>query len=219
MAACDAQYCFTYVNIGNFGRISDGGVFGATSLARNICEDDNFLPSDCQLEFSEKVAPYVFVSDEAFPLQRHLMRPFPGRFLEREKRIFNYRLSRARRCIENAFGILSARWRVLRTTMSLSPENASLVTMACCCLHNFLMKSEMPYASRVYCPSSFSDSPLENGIINEGAARSEDSLPSISQQSIDGQSTHRQSSGGSEVRNILTDYFNNEGSVPWQDNV
>ncbi|KAK8787435.1 hypothetical protein V5799_022789 [Amblyomma americanum] len=56
------------------------------------------------------------------------------------KRIFNYRLSRARRCVENAFGVMASRFRIFRRVINLLPENADYVVMASCVLHNFLVE-------------------------------------------------------------------------------
>ena len=63
------------------------------------------LPEDEPLPGSDDTMPFVFVGDEAFPLRPYLMRPWPGRMLTDEKRkVYNYRLSRARRVVENTFG-------------------------------------------------------------------------------------------------------------------
>lgn len=50
--------------------------------------------------------PFMIVVDDAFPLNKHIMKPYSQVGLTPESRIFNYRLSRARRIVENAFGIL-----------------------------------------------------------------------------------------------------------------
>lgn len=60
------------------------------------------------------------------------------RGLTRAERIYNYHLSRGRRTVENAFGILANRFRVLHTSMCLRPDRAESVVLASCCLHNIL---------------------------------------------------------------------------------
>jgi len=62
------------------------------------------------------------------------------------QRIFNYRLSRARRIIENAFGILVVKWQILANQICYKVENAESIVMALLCLHNFLIESEFPDA-------------------------------------------------------------------------
>ena len=79
-----------------------------------------------------------------------LQKPYSQIGLTREKCIYNYRLSRARRIVENAFGILTDRFRVFMTPIGLTPEKAEKIVLASCTLHNFLRsRSE---ASTMYTP-------------------------------------------------------------------
>ena len=61
------------------------------------------LPNDTK----ETHVPHVLLGDEAFPLHCDLMQPFAKNALTNERCIFNYRLSRARKVVEIAFGILA----------------------------------------------------------------------------------------------------------------
>ena len=56
-----------------------------------------------------------------------------------EERVFNYRLSRAPRVVQNAFGLLAARFRCLLTTVPQNPDRVSTIVLACCVLHSILM--------------------------------------------------------------------------------
>ncbi|KAL3171909.1 hypothetical protein MRX96_013489 [Rhipicephalus microplus] len=114
LAVCDAQYRFIYVEVGHSGSESDGGIFSRCNLQKNILQGALGLPPVSTVG-NEGPLPYFFVSDEAFPLKEHVMRPYARRTLHEdddksyERRVFNYRMSRARRTIENTFGILAQR--------------------------------------------------------------------------------------------------------------
>ncbi|XP_075726374.1 uncharacterized protein LOC142768297 [Rhipicephalus microplus] len=138
MAVVDSSSKFVLVDIGAEGRQSDGRVFKNTKFGKALTEGQLDIPLLGQLPGTTKVAPYAFVGDEAFQLRRDFMRPFPARLLEDERRVFNYRLSRARRCAENAFGITHSKWRILLRTIQLLPKNVDYVVKAACVLRNFL---------------------------------------------------------------------------------
>jgi len=112
MGLVDADYKFIYIDVGCNGRISDGGVFRNGHLSKALEQNTLKVPPAEILPQSEKRLPFVVVGDDAFPLKNYLMKPYPHQGLPREQRIFNYRLSRARRIVENAFGILANRFRV-----------------------------------------------------------------------------------------------------------
>lgn len=130
-----------YIDVGANGRISDGGVFKNSSFHRALKSDGNALeiPAPCTLPGGDVELPYVLVGDDAFAMGEHLMKPYAHKNLSGVERIFNYRLSRARRTIENAYGILAARFRIFHKPLLLNPQKCRTVTKAACVLHNFLI--------------------------------------------------------------------------------
>lgn len=78
LALVDAQYRFTFVDIGCQGRISDGGVFNNSSLYSKLQTGQLHLPPDRELPSFGKPSPYVFIGDAAFALSRHMMKPYSG---------------------------------------------------------------------------------------------------------------------------------------------
>jgi len=88
--------------------------------------------------------PFVLVGDEAFALTPFMMRPYPrANNLNLEQKVFNYLLSRARRIVECAFGIFTARWRIFRRSLSTNIDNAIAIIKATVCLHNFLIQKDL----------------------------------------------------------------------------
>ena len=208
LALVDANYKFIYVDIGCNGRISDGGVFRNSSLSTAI--DENILNIPPPRKVGASVLPYVIVADDAFPLKQNLVKPYPSRNLSLESRITSYRISRARRISENAFGIMANRFRVFLSPLQLSPKNVEKVTLASCVLHNFLRdKAPAKYTP----PFSFDREDLESGEIHLGDWRCSSELENLN---ISGRNTYTKTA--KEVRDGFSEYFNSpEGSVPWQE--
>ena len=139
LALVDADYKFLYVDIGVSGAGSDGGVFGEMDLKEAFENESIGMPEPDPLPNDDKPMPYFIVGDDAFPLKTWLMKPLPHRNMTVDERVFNYRLSRARRVVENAFGLLAARFRCLLTAVPHNPDKVSTVVLSCCVLYNILM--------------------------------------------------------------------------------
>lgn len=192
---CDAAYRFTYYNVGINGRISDGGVFRESSLSSALAHNTLNLPRNQALPGRVKKVPFVIVADDAFPITTRIMKPFPNRGLSNSQKVFNYRLSRARRMIESSFGILANRFRVLLNPISLHPDKVEKITLACVALHNFLATENWKAYTEI----------SETTYI-------------VSSNRLNNQAGNRTTVHALNVRNEFEKYFNSDcGRVDWQE--
>ncbi|KAM4033498.1 uncharacterized protein ACNLHF_020406 [Anomaloglossus baeobatrachus] len=193
MAITDAEYKFISVDIGAYGRSNDSQVFKMSPMGRRIYGNTfDFPPARPLPGTCEPPMPFVFVADEAFQLSQHLLKPYASRGLTQTQKIYNYRLSRARRMVECSFGILTSKWRVLLTAINLNIETVDEIVKACVVLHNFVLTKE---------PLSLDDQSLESTSLSDYTS------PGF-----------RSSVACSTIRDIYANYFvSPEGRVDWQD--
>ena len=214
LAICNAKYEFILVDIGDAGRQSDSGVYNSSKIGHAIENNQLDFPYPEPLPgYDEsKLFPYTFIGDEAFALKPYMMRPYARRNeLTESETIFNYRLSRARRIIENSFGILVSRFRIFRRAIIANVDNVKFITKATVALHNFLMK----HVTNLYCPTDFVDQEDIRGRVpgnwRDDVNDFQGMLP------IGNQGSNNFARTAKEVRNAFKDYFNStEGAVAWQ---
>lgn len=194
LALVDANYNFIYIDCGCNGRISDGGVYKNSSLYKAINVNHSLkIPEPTPLPGRNKKIPYCIIGDDAFALNHNLMKPYPrAKKLSVKQNIFNYRLCRARRVVENAFGILCSRFRIFTRPMNTNVETTESIIICCCVLHNFLRPSETVPIH------------LENDTLY-------DILPNITHEG-----GNFSSNLARQTREEFADYFVNEGDTAFQ---
>lgn len=198
LAVADDDYCFSYVDIGASGKCSDGGVFQRTPFFRKLQE--NLLPPGGFL-----------VGDDAFTLSTTLLKPYKHSPLTYQQKIFNYRLSRARRIVENAFGILVSRFRIFQRPIEADIKVTDKIIRTACALHNWLRKSSLTYITR----EAVDYEDIDRGVVIPGSWRNEnfDLMLGFNNPVRSNHSSKQ----ARELRERLTRYFVNEGAVFWQD--
>lgn len=200
LAVVDSYYKFIFISVGSYGKECDSTIFKECTFWKKLIDGDLQLPAACPLtNDSDLPIPFVVIGDEGFGLHQHLMRPYGGNHLDRNKRIYNYRLTRARRYVECAFGILANKWRIFHRPLDVDTNTAISIVKACTVLHNFIIDMEGVQSNRETTSNVssvvdvFSDAPNEQNSTRGGRC-------------------------ANVIRTEFTNYFiSTAGAVPWQD--
>ena len=148
MAIVDAQYRFTFIDVGAYGLNADSAIFNRSAFGLALINGELDIPPPKSLPNwpAGGVLPHCFVADEAFPIRADIMHPYPRvsrqHRLSEAEQVFNYRLSHARCIMENAFGILAQRFCIFNRRIPLKSKNADKIVKACCILYNYLMENK-----------------------------------------------------------------------------
>ena len=157
------------------------------------------IPQPKALPNTDIVLPHVFLGDEAFSLHTNLLKPYPRSqaSCDATKSVFNYRLSRARRTVENAFGIMAAYFRIFFQPIAVNPDTCDNIIISCCILHNILRKNKVLAPGQIQFDDDVTP-PIHN------------LLP------ISPMRQGRRPQVYVENRNLFKYYFNGIGAVSWQ---
>ena len=174
---------------GNRGTIS---AFAHRHIGRKLESNLLGIPGSRPLPNDEngKCMSFVVVGDEAFALSEHVLRPYPNRNLSVQQRLYNYRLARARRMVQCAFGILANKWSIFHRPLDVMPEFCDSIVKACRILHDFVRRNDGFHLEGTLNESNFE-------IIQATGTRG--------------------NVKGKHVRDYFAKYFTSpHGAVPWQ---
>ncbi|CAK1592280.1 unnamed protein product [Parnassius mnemosyne] len=190
LAICDSDYKFIYIDVGSYGKDCDSTIFTNSTFYQKLMNNDLQIPEPKPISSTNPIpVPFVIVGDEAFGQTDKIMRPFGGSNLTTKKKIFNYRLSRARRHIECSFGILANKWQIFHRPINVNLDLVSCIIKTCCALHNYVRERDGYKFEDTLSIPGFEEVP--NGF-------------------------QRATRRGASYRDVFADYFTTEGQLSWQ---
>lgn len=145
LGCVDARGIFTYVNAGRPGSVGDSYTYRNCEMYKNIRQGD-WLSQPPKLIEGVLVKPFI-IADAAFALEATCLKCYntvhPA---HPHMHSFNYSLIRTMRVVEQAFGRLKGRWKILDGRCSLNdPVFASQVAVLCCALHNICERHQCTF--------------------------------------------------------------------------
>lgn len=207
MAIVNDNFEFIYVSISANSRPNDSGIWESSNFNYKLQTNALNIPTDYTTSIPSFKLPYVFIGDKSFPLRNNLLRPFAIRSLPYDEKAFNYRLSRARRVIENTFAVLTNRFQCFQRPIALDKDRVDVILLAACTLHNFLLRNARDYVDL----SVLDYEDTENGVVIRGTRLESAALLDLTL------TTTSTTNNGKIVRNEFKRFFANAGKVAFQD--
>ncbi|XP_043469665.1 putative nuclease HARBI1 [Leptopilina heterotoma] len=124
---CDAKLRFIHVFAGCCGSINDARVWEMSDIKEESERNsETYFPGQSHI-----------LGDKIYPVHFNLLPPYKnyGQLL-RVQTFYNLLHARTRQVIERTFALLMSRFRRLKYLYLQNVEYASLIILACCCLHN-----------------------------------------------------------------------------------
>ena len=180
--------------MGAAGPTSDDQIFKHTNLRHKIEDGRIGFPDSESLGIGGPKVNFFILGDDTFPLKLWLMRPYSSHSMDLKEMVFNYRIRRGRTVVENAFEMLTSHFRIFQRPLQQELPVVNKVVMACIVLHN-LLRIRYPTAQQE--DFGWEGQPT---IVLKG-----NDIPYEACNAI----------GAAKIqRNILRDYFMNEGQLP-----
>ena len=136
LAMVDGKGRFIWASCGQPENCHDSTLLQSTELW-------NKLYDICHLKtevVGDVTIPSLVLADGAFPFRTYIMKRYSQAVLTPEQRIFNRKHGNSRVIVEDAFGLLKGRFRVLTRKCESKPENLKYKCLAAVILHNILLE-------------------------------------------------------------------------------
>lgn len=202
LAIVDADYKFVCVDVGAYGKTSDSDIFQKSAFGEKFKNNALNVPPPSDIG-NGRILPHVLLGDDAFPLGINMMKPYSQKTskADQKKRVFNYRLSRARRTTENAFGILCHTFRIFFQPIAIAVETTDDLVLSGCILHNMLRGAAT----------------LFEGNTSEELDSSSHEFPRNNMTRMEPSHARNHTKEAENIRQHFKEYFSSrEGFVPWQ---
>ena len=152
------------MDVGTAGSFPDAQLFNTCHMKQKFDDGSIGFPDPAPITQGGRDVPCFILADDAFSLKTWLMKPYGKRMLTREEMVANYRISRGRRVVEKAFGILVSRFKVMMTTIELPPAKSEGCGLHLC---GSAQHTEKPVSRSAWWSTAFSGLPNIPKTINQ----------------------------------------------------